>query len=112
MPEFVSTASTTGVTDVRADLARFDSLFGLPSANLQVITRFAGASMPYLANGEEAGDVEAAHEVAPASRPQPCADRPAVQREPCPQPDRPLTDKGTSRSLQVSSDQSLRKLNK
>jgi hypothetical protein len=38
MPEFVSTASTAGVTDVRADLARFDSLFGLPPANLQVET--------------------------------------------------------------------------
>jgi subtilase family serine protease len=67
MPEFVSTASTAGVTDVRADLARFDSLFGLPRANLQVITRFAGASTQYLANGEEAGDVEAAHEVAPGA---------------------------------------------
>ena len=55
------------MTDVRADLARFDDLFGLPPANLQVITRFAGASTPYLANGEEAGDVEIAHEVAPGA---------------------------------------------
>jgi hypothetical protein len=54
MPEFVSTASTPGLTDVRADLARFDSLFGLPPANLEVITSFAGASTPYLASGEEA----------------------------------------------------------
>jgi hypothetical protein len=68
MPEFVSTASTPGVTDVRADLARFDGLFGLPSARVQVITRFAGATTPYLANGEEAGDVEGAPEVAPGCR--------------------------------------------
>jgi subtilase family serine protease len=67
MPEFVSTASTPGVTDVRADLARFDSLFGLPAVNLQVVTRFAGASTQYLANGEEAGDIETAHEVAPGA---------------------------------------------
>jgi subtilase family serine protease len=67
MPEFASTASTTGVTDVRADLARFDGLFGLPPARLQIITRFAGASTPYLASGEEAGDVETAHEVAPGA---------------------------------------------
>lgn len=67
MPEFVSTASTPGVTDVREDLARFDGLFGLPPARLQVITRFAGASTRYLANGEEAGDVEVAHEVAPGA---------------------------------------------
>lgn len=67
MPEFVSTASTPGVTDVRADLAWFDSLFGLPPARLQIITRFAGASMPYLASGEEAGDIETAHEVAPGA---------------------------------------------
>jgi subtilase family serine protease len=67
MPEFVSTASTPGVTNVRADLARFDSLFGLPPVNLQVITRFTGASTQYLANGEEAGDIETAHEVAPGA---------------------------------------------
>jgi subtilase family serine protease len=67
MPESVSTASTPGVTDVRADLARFDGLFGLPPARLQVITRFAGASTRYLANGEEAGDVEVAHQVAPGA---------------------------------------------
>jgi subtilase family serine protease len=67
MPEFVSTVSTPGATDIRADLARFDGLFGLPPARLQVITRFAGASTPYLANGEEAGDVEVAHEVAPGA---------------------------------------------
>ncbi len=67
MPEFVSTATTPGVTDIRQDLATFDGLFGLPSVRLQVITRFGGASTQDLANGEEAGDVEIAHEVAPAA---------------------------------------------
>jgi subtilase family serine protease len=55
------------VTDVRADLARLDRLFGLPPARVQVITRLAGATTPYLANGEEAGDVEGSHEVAPGA---------------------------------------------
>lgn len=45
MPEFVP-AGTPGVTDIRADLARFDGLFGLPPANLQVITRFAAPARP------------------------------------------------------------------
>jgi subtilase family serine protease len=67
MPEFVSTATTPGVTDIRQDLARFDGLFGLPSVRLQVITRFGGASTQDLANGEEVGDIEIAHEVAPAA---------------------------------------------
>jgi subtilase family serine protease len=60
------TTSTTN-TDIRHDLAVFDGLFSLPAARLQVITRFAGASSPYLAAGEEAGDAEIVHAVAPAA---------------------------------------------
>jgi subtilase family serine protease len=54
-------------SDIRDDLAVFDGLFGLPSARLQVITRFAGAGSPYLAGGEEAMDAEMVHAVAPAA---------------------------------------------
>ncbi len=53
------------ITDVRQDLARFDRLFGLPAVRLQVVTRFAGSAAPWLADGEEAGDVEVVHEIAP-----------------------------------------------
>lgn len=54
-------------SDIRDDLADFDRLFGLPAARLQVITRFAGAGNPYLAGGEEAGDAELVHAVAPGA---------------------------------------------
>ena len=64
-PEFAPSATTPQVTDIRQDLARFDRLFGLPAARLQVLTRFAGASSPDLAGGEEAEDTEMVHAVAP-----------------------------------------------
>jgi subtilase family serine protease len=67
MPEIVSTASTAGVTDIRQDLATFDGYFGLPPVRLQIITRYAGAGTRYLANGEETGDIEIAHAVAPGA---------------------------------------------
>jgi hypothetical protein len=54
-------------SDIRRDLALFDGIFGLPDPKIQVITRFAGASAPYLAGGEEAGDAEMVHAVAPAA---------------------------------------------
>jgi subtilase family serine protease len=63
----VSTASTAGGTDIRQDLATFDGFFGLPPVRLQIVTRFAGASTRYLANGEETGDIEIAHAVAPGA---------------------------------------------
>lgn len=62
-----STTTTATDSDLRDDLAVFDGLFGLPAARLQVITRFAGASNPYLAGGEEAMDAEMVHAVAPAA---------------------------------------------
>jgi subtilase family serine protease len=53
------------VTDIRQDLARFDSVFGLPAARLHVVNTLAHAASPWLATGEEAEDTEIVHAVAP-----------------------------------------------
>jgi subtilase family serine protease len=54
------------VTDIRQDLADFDSRFGLPAAKIQAITTLAGSSAsPWLASVEEVEDTELVHAVAP-----------------------------------------------
>jgi subtilase family serine protease len=54
------------VTDIRQDLADFDSRFGLPPARIGVITALAGLSAsPWLAGVEEVADTEMVHAVAP-----------------------------------------------
>jgi subtilase family serine protease len=53
------------VSNLRQDMSRFDSLFGLPHAGLQVVTTLAGSASPWLANAEEVLDAEAVHAVAP-----------------------------------------------
>jgi subtilase family serine protease len=54
------------VTDIRQDVADFDSRFGLPPARIRVITSLAGPSAsPWLAGPEEVGDTELVHAVAP-----------------------------------------------
>jgi subtilase family serine protease len=58
-------ASPPTVTDIRQDLADFDSRFGLPAARIQVLTAMAGSISPWLAGGEEVGDTEMVHAVAP-----------------------------------------------
>jgi subtilase family serine protease len=59
-------ASPPKVTDIRQDLADFDSRFGLPSARIQIITTLAGSSAsPWLAGIEEVVDTEMVHAVAP-----------------------------------------------
>jgi subtilase family serine protease len=66
LPEFAATAAAPRVTDIRQDLARFDSRFGLPPARIQVITTLAGSSdSKWLANVEEVVDTEMVHAVAP-----------------------------------------------
>ena len=54
-------------TDIRQDVADFDSRFGLPPARIQVIrTTLAGSSAsPWLAGLEEVEDTELVHAVAP-----------------------------------------------
>jgi kumamolisin len=54
-------------TDIRQDLAAFNKMFGLPAARIQVVTTLAGATAPWQADGEEVGDFEMVHAVAPAA---------------------------------------------
>jgi subtilase family serine protease len=75
LPEFPpsgdgSSSTVTGgqvpaATDIRQDLARFDALFGLPAAQLQVVNTLAHAASPWLASTEEVGDTEIVHALAP-----------------------------------------------
>jgi subtilase family serine protease len=58
-------ASPPNVSDIRQDLARFDSLNHIPAARLRVVTTLAGKAAPYLAGFEEVEDVEIVHAVAP-----------------------------------------------
>jgi subtilase family serine protease len=53
------------VTDLRQDMAAFDSRFHLPAARMRATTALAGASSPWLAFGEEVLDVEVVHALAP-----------------------------------------------
>jgi subtilase family serine protease len=55
------------VTDMRQDMAAFDSLFHLPAARMRVVTTLAGARSPWLAFGEEVLDVEMVHALAPGA---------------------------------------------
>jgi subtilase family serine protease len=56
-----------GATDIRQDLAAFDSEFRLPAARIQVVNSLAGAASPWQAADEEAQDAEIVHAVAPAA---------------------------------------------
>jgi subtilase family serine protease len=59
-------AGSPRVTDIRQDLADFDSRFGLSPAQIQPITTLAGSSAsPWLASIEEVVDTEMVHAVAP-----------------------------------------------
>jgi subtilase family serine protease len=61
-----STGILQAVTDIRQDVAGFDSRFGLPSPQIRVITTLAGSSAsPWLASVEEVEDTELVHAVAP-----------------------------------------------
>jgi subtilase family serine protease len=64
--EFAAPAlAPPGVTNIREDLARFDSLFALPAARLQVVISLARSPSPWLAGIEEVEDTEIVHAVAP-----------------------------------------------
>jgi subtilase family serine protease len=64
LPEIADSPGETP-SDIRQDLARYDSKFGLPAVNLQVDAALAPGSHPFEASGEYAGDVEIVHAVAP-----------------------------------------------
>jgi subtilase family serine protease len=54
-------------TDIRQDLAAFDSEFRLPAARIQVVTSLAGSASPWRADAEEVLDTEVVHTVAPGA---------------------------------------------
>jgi subtilase family serine protease len=64
MPELANPPGPN-FTDIRQDLAAFDSKFGLPAAKLRVTTTLAGTSAPYVAGTEEVEDTEIVHAIAP-----------------------------------------------
>jgi subtilase family serine protease len=61
------TPSPGDATDIRQDLAAFNTMFGLPAARIQIVTTLAGAAAPWRAAGEEVGDFEMIHAIAPAA---------------------------------------------
>jgi subtilase family serine protease len=66
MPELAN-APGPDFTDIRQDLAAFDSEFSLPAARLTVTTTLAGASAPYVTGTEEVEDTEIVHAIAPGA---------------------------------------------
>jgi subtilase family serine protease len=56
-----------GLGDIRRDLESFDRTFGLPAARIEVVTSLGGSASPWQAAGEEVGDFEHVHAVAPAA---------------------------------------------
>ena len=58
-------AQVPASSDIRQDLARFDSMFHLPAAKLQVVNSLAHAPSPWLASIEGVGDTEIVHALAP-----------------------------------------------
>jgi subtilase family serine protease len=55
-------------TDIRQDLAAFDSDFRLAPAAIQVVTSLAGAASAWEGGGQEVQDLQIVHAVAPAAR--------------------------------------------
>jgi subtilase family serine protease len=58
-------AQVPASSDIRQDLARFDSMFHLPAAKLQVVNSLAHAASPWMASIEGVGDTEIVHALAP-----------------------------------------------
>jgi subtilase family serine protease len=68
LPELAeSRVNPPWVTDMRQDMAAFDSLYHLPAARMRVDSTLAGARSPWLAFGEEVLDVEMVHALAPGA---------------------------------------------
>ncbi len=60
-------ASSRPATDIRKDLAAFDSKFGLPPARLHVVNTIARSKTARLADDEEVEDTEMVHAIAPGA---------------------------------------------
>jgi len=54
-------------SDIRRDLAAFDSEFRLSAARIEVVTSLADPASPWQVNDQEAADAEIVHTVAPAA---------------------------------------------
>lgn len=67
LPELAEPQFPLPASDIRADLAQFDTLFHLPAAHLRAVTTLAPSASPWLANGEEVLDTEMVHTVAPGA---------------------------------------------
>jgi subtilase family serine protease len=63
-PEVVASPTAS---DIRQDLAAFDTTFGLAPATLRVDNTLAGSATPYLATDEEVTDTEVVHAIAPGA---------------------------------------------
>ncbi len=62
-----ATLSPPLVSNIRQDLAGFDTVFHLPAPRLQIDARLAPGARPSLSYGEETLDVEMIHAIAPAA---------------------------------------------
>jgi subtilase family serine protease len=67
LPEEAAWRGEPLLSDIRQDLAKFDSLFGLPAPDFRVNTSLAPGAQPYQANVEYLLDVEAVHAIAPGA---------------------------------------------
>jgi subtilase family serine protease len=67
LPELAEPQFPLPVSDIRQDLAEFDTLFHLPAARLRAVTSLAPSASPWMANGEEVLDTEMVHAVAPGA---------------------------------------------
>lgn len=67
VPELGQTSTNPPVTDIRRDMALFDSTYGLPAAKLSVVTSLMPSASPFLAGTEEAEDTEIVHAIAPGA---------------------------------------------
>ena len=56
-----------GPTDIRQDLGAFDRMFHLPAARVDVVTSLVPSASRWQATGEEIGDLEILHAVAPGA---------------------------------------------
>jgi subtilase family serine protease len=59
--------ASDGPTDIRRDLAAFDAKFHLPAAPIEVVTSLVPSASRWQAEGEEIGDLEIIHAVAPGA---------------------------------------------
>jgi subtilase family serine protease len=67
LPELAEPQFPLPTSDIRRDLAEFDTLFHLPAARVRVVSSLAPSASPWLANGEEVLDTEMVHAVAPGA---------------------------------------------